>query len=491
MKATEPQGAPTRQHRSAEGSTAAHEQETTFFPDPTRETTPFFRASFLDAGRVGPGLDRAPFFQSAGAPLLRSRPAPVPTIHRMPAFESESEPAPEGGPLLQRVPIFESGAGANGEQSLLQRKETEAEVEDDVARENDRRAGHNGSASAPDDGDGSAAAAQPLLQARLTIGRPNDRFEREADAVADQVVNMPRHPGGTATGVQAKPLPITELPRPHQQPSGLPRPTRAPHDRVQRQESDGPTASADVASRLGSRRGGGRGLEEGTRLEMESAIGADFSGVRVHTDGEATQLSQDLGAKAFTHGSDIYFNEGQYDPDSSGGKHLLAHELTHTVQQGASIRRKVAVSVGGAPAIQRLPGFIKRGVNWLAERIIPGYTLLNVILGKNIITGDAVARSGVNLIRGYMRLSPVIGSILLSQLEETETLPEAGRWVEGKVAEFGIDFNDIARRLRLMWDEMSVWKGVEGNVKVFKKHLGPVIGKGHWPPCFLSRGQAS
>jgi hypothetical protein len=68
---------------------------------------------------------------------------------------------------------------------------------------------------------------------------------------------------------------------------------------------------------------------------MESGFGADFSGVHVHTDNNAAQMNQQLGARAFTHGSDIYFNQGEYQPATSTGDHLLAHELTHTVQQGA------------------------------------------------------------------------------------------------------------------------------------------------------------
>ena len=67
---------------------------------------------------------------------------------------------------------------------------------------------------------------------------------------------------------------------------------------------------------------------------MEGAFGTDFSSVRVHTDSSAVQMNKELGAQAFTNGSDIYFNEGKFDTGSSGGQHLLAHELTHTVQQG-------------------------------------------------------------------------------------------------------------------------------------------------------------
>ena len=71
---------------------------------------------------------------------------------------------------------------------------------------------------------------------------------------------------------------------------------------------------------------------------MEQAFGADFGGVRVHTDSDSDALSQSLQARAFTTGKDIFFSSGEYDPSSSAGQHLLAHELTHTIQQGASNR---------------------------------------------------------------------------------------------------------------------------------------------------------
>jgi hypothetical protein len=73
---------------------------------------------------------------------------------------------------------------------------------------------------------------------------------------------------------------------------------------------------------------------------MEPRFGADFGGVRVHTGGEADQLNRQLNAQAFTHGQDIYMGAGKYDPASSDGKKLLAHELTHVVQQnGDTVRR--------------------------------------------------------------------------------------------------------------------------------------------------------
>jgi hypothetical protein len=74
---------------------------------------------------------------------------------------------------------------------------------------------------------------------------------------------------------------------------------------------------------------------------MQSRFGTDFSSVNIHTGDEAIQMNRELNAKAFTVGSDIYFNQGQYNPNSDDGNHLLAHELTHTIQQGNGIQRQI------------------------------------------------------------------------------------------------------------------------------------------------------
>jgi Domain of unknown function (DUF4157) len=89
----------------------------------------------------------------------------------------------------------------------------------------------------------------------------------------------------------------------------------------------------DVERTIESSRGGGQSLDSGVKAQMGSALNADFSGVRVHTDAGADGLNHSLSAKAFTTGSDIYFRQGEYNPGSSSGRELLAHELTHVVQQ--------------------------------------------------------------------------------------------------------------------------------------------------------------
>ena len=115
-----------------------------------------------------------------------------------------------------------------------------------------------------------------------------------------------------------------------------------------RSESDQGEVSPAVESNIENARGAGQSLDSGVRGQMESAFGADFGGVRVHTDHQSHALNQSVGAVAFTTGQDIFFGQDAYAPRSSEGRGLLAHELTHVVQQGgAGIRPKLALSDPG------------------------------------------------------------------------------------------------------------------------------------------------
>lgn len=91
----------------------------------------------------------------------------------------------------------------------------------------------------------------------------------------------------------------------------------------------------ETTQRINGARGGGQALDSGVQQQMGAAMGHDFSGVRVHTSPESHQLNQQLNAKAFTTGQDIFFKQGEYNPGSGSGQELLAHELTHVVQQSS------------------------------------------------------------------------------------------------------------------------------------------------------------
>jgi hypothetical protein len=90
----------------------------------------------------------------------------------------------------------------------------------------------------------------------------------------------------------------------------------------------------EIAESIKTEKGGGRPLDDATRADMEGHLGADLSDVRVHTGSSADQLNRSVRAEAFTTGNDVFFKSGKYSPETSDGRGLLAHELTHVVQQG-------------------------------------------------------------------------------------------------------------------------------------------------------------
>jgi hypothetical protein len=233
------------------------------------------------------------------------------------------------------------------------------------------------------------------VQAKLEVGAPGDHYEQEADRVAEQVMSMPAatdtagdtaHDAAPSTGaeghapvqrqveeaIQTKPLAASITPYARGATVGtrlLPRPAPIKEDRpVQTKRLTGPApieedrriamkslpgvqrsvdqvsttsegeVAGDVESTLSASRGGGSPLPASVQAFMEPRFGADFSSVRVHTGNTAVQMNRELGAHAFTHGTDIYYGEG----NSPGNDPLTAHELTHVVQQTGHVKRQVA-----------------------------------------------------------------------------------------------------------------------------------------------------
>ncbi|WP_074405560.1 eCIS core domain-containing protein [Aquimarina megaterium] len=111
--------------------------------------------------------------------------------------------------------------------------------------------------------------------------------------------------------------------------------------------------NGNIESKLKSRKGKGTKLSGDIKNEMETGFGASFNAVNIHTDTEAVQMSEAMGAQAFTNGNDIYFNKGKYNPNSKSGKHLLAHELTHTIQQKGKVKKNIQKQQGHQPAQQQ------------------------------------------------------------------------------------------------------------------------------------------
>ncbi|MDB4582354.1 DUF4157 domain-containing protein [Draconibacterium sp.] len=199
--------------------------------------------------------------------------------------------------------------------------------------------------------------SSPYLQPKLSIGQPNDRYEQEADRVADRIVQMPEPASikRTCAGCPEEEL-QTKPAFPYITPLIQRQVDEEEEELVQtklliqgqQEEEEEPLqaktyagdlqASTNLESQLNATKGVGTPLPENTNRFMSQAFGTDFSRVRVHSGSTAVQMNQGVNSKAFTQGSDIYFNSGQYNPDSLEGKRLLGHELTHVVQQGGQRR---------------------------------------------------------------------------------------------------------------------------------------------------------
>ncbi len=179
------------------------------------------------------------------------------------------------------------------------------------------------------------------LQAKLRINTPGDVYEQEADRVAEQVMRMPETRSSAAIGdaplADSRSVPprgtIQRVCASCSEEETLIQPKRAPGGTSQAISSP----SRDVESL----QGGGRTLTSAERDFFEPRIGADFSMVRIHSDMRAATAARSVNARAFTVGQNIVFGAGEYSSDTSTGRKLLAHELTHTIQQKGMVQNKV------------------------------------------------------------------------------------------------------------------------------------------------------
>jgi hypothetical protein len=200
-----------------------------------------------------------------------------------------------------------------------------------------------------------SAARSGAAQAKLVVGGHDDPLEREADRVADAVVagGASPSPGVSSDGaggrVQRACASCEEETQQQQQAV-----RRAP-DGPAMAATDGEYAPASVSSVVGG--AAGEALPEGTRSFMEQRFAHDFRSVRVHTDATAAESARSIGAKAYSVGNSIVFGAGRYAPESGEGRRLLAHELTHVVQQsggrrGADRAAAPDISAGGGGRVQ-------------------------------------------------------------------------------------------------------------------------------------------
>lgn len=172
-----------------------------------------------------------------------------------------------------------------------------------------------------------AHAKVPFFQTKLTVGPTDDVYEREADAVAEKVMRM--EDDGQ---IQAKLAPI-EIQRKCAECDE--------EEEAQRKDNGAKSVQTEAPSLVSEAiNSPGTPLPEGDRSFMEERFGYDFGDVSIHTNDMAAKSARAINALAYTSGNNVVFNEGQFAPGTESGKKLLAHELTHVIQQNSDIRRK-------------------------------------------------------------------------------------------------------------------------------------------------------
>jgi hypothetical protein len=192
------------------------------------------------------------------------------------------------------------------------------------------------------------------LQTKMKVSHPGDAHEQQADQVAERVSRAEKSVGSAAKdSLQRATLqPGQDLGDPQQTLSRKPAvedkkpestlsrlPNQKPDNARLQAKGDTPQIDQSTEERINSLRGKGEPLSEAVKNDLQQQLQADFSSVRIHASGEAAALAAGVNARAFTVGSDIFFASGEYAPDSAEGRKLLAHELTHVMQQGDGLSR--------------------------------------------------------------------------------------------------------------------------------------------------------
>jgi outer membrane protein OmpA-like peptidoglycan-associated protein len=259
-------------------------------------------------------------------------------------------------------------------------------------------------------------AAQRLLrdgviQAKLTVNRPGDKFEQEADRVAETVMRMPELPTVQATGISGRHVtpslqrmcPTCEDEQ-HASATHIQRvcsdckaelnSDRDEEENLQTKQASGltPEINPGIQARIDSLRGGGQPLPGSLRAFFEPRFGHNFSNVRIHSYAQAAEAARSVNALAYTRGSDVVFGAGQYRPETYSGRKLLAHELAHVVQQSGD----AAKSQGARPAsVQRLgdPSQAPAGMICPIANTSPAFRDTDVLfsLGSSTLTPTAIS----------------------------------------------------------------------------------------------------
>jgi hypothetical protein len=318
------------------------------------------------------------------------------------------------------------------------------------------------------------------LVQRLSVSTPTDPFEVEAGTAAQRIVagqpvgavSAAAGPARVAVGEDEEKVQRIAVGEDQEVIQRVP--AGEDDEKVQRVAVGGGSVGAPAATALRNPVGG-TSVPLAVRSVVEPRLGADLGGVRVHDDAAAHRTAAHLQARALTFGNHIFLGRGESPHDLP----LMAHEVTHVVQQGAAFGLGggpgPAVQAAGGEQVQRLPAFV---TDTLAEyaRYIPGYTLLTVIVGYDPLAGAAVERNAVNLVGGIMGLTP-LGTVVFDKLNELGVLQDAFAFIEQQLATYGLSLGRIESLISEAWEEMDFVRldPFDYNLGVLTRKLGGLV----------------
>jgi hypothetical protein len=313
-----------------------------------------------------------------------------------------------------------------------------------------------------------ARRCQVHVQPSLKISSRNDPEEKEAETTAKKIMRMAA-PGGSIVSAETNGHGLLRQVRPEEKEKRLQRRFHSPYisrfahcgisswnqyvirrkaearakaqqegKNLQRFAEGQPNVKSNVEAEIRSRAGSGAPLPPSVRRFMDARFRADFNRVRIHTDDKSARLNRQLSAHAFTLGRDIFFGRNKFQPGSEEGRELIAHELTHTIQQGAAAQEPTAqrspdatVASHNEPEAQRLEWpSLPSPREWFAGKAaaIPGFTMLTVVIGYNPITNASVDRSAGNILRGALEMIPVVGNQISEALANHGIFDKVSGW---------------------------------------------------------------
>lgn len=302
-----------------------------------------------------------------------------------------------------------------------------------------------------------ALPAARALQPQLLVGAADDPFEREAQRTAEAVTSMTASRSAFGTlPIAATLTPVTQRAVGKTEP-----PTKKDDDekkRIQKLPSasgGSETMPPGTESRINTMQTGGEPLSASLRGSFEPRFGYDFGAVRTHSGGEAAGAASAIGARAFTVGDHIFFGSGEYRPETPSGQRLIAHELTHTVQQQSGAARAARIQRASLWDIVSDPkaAALAQVTKWADE--LPPYELLTVLLGRNPITDRPVERSARNLLHAVMKLVPD-GMAIFDDLEKDKTLEKLTAWFNAEVAKLDLTWEGIKGLFKSAWDAIHL-----------------------------------